>query len=176
MSIFLLGLKIFFSRIIDVTLGTLRTIVTVKDKVFTASLIGFFEVFIWFVVAREALDTSNNSLFIGIIYALGFAFGTYIGGIVSRFIIKGILSVQIITNKATQDWVETLRKNGFAVSVIDINQKKNQPDKYMFFLEINKKDFDKLHKLIKKYDKEAFIVVNESKEVINGYFNQNKKK
>ena len=176
MSIFLLGLKIFFSRIIDVTLGTLRTIVTVKDKVFTASLIGFFEVFIWFVVAREALDTSNNSLFIGIIYALGFAFGTYIGGIISRYIIKGILSVQIITNKASQDWVDDLRDNGFGVSVININQKDGTPDKYMFFLEINKNDFSKLFKLIKKYDKDAFIVINESKSVINGYFYENKKK
>ena len=171
MSIFYLCIKIFFSRIIDVTLGTLRTIVTVKDKVAAASIIGFFEVLIWFIIAREALEINQNSFLIGISYALGFAAGTYIGGIVSRILIKGTLSVQIITNKATQNWVENLRENGFAVSVIDINQKKGQPDKYMFFLEINKKDFDKLHRLIKKYDKDAFIVVNESKEVINGYFN-----
>ena len=176
MSIFYLALKIFLSRIIDVMLGTLRTIVTVKDKIVLASLIGFFEVFIWFVIAREALDSSNNSLFIGVIYALGFSFGTYIGGIISRFVIKGVLSVQIISENATQEWVDDLRYNGFAVSVIDINQQKGKPDKYMLFLEINKNDFNKLFKLIKKYDKDAFIVINESKGVINGYFYDNKKK
>ena len=40
----------------------------------------------------------------------------------------------------------------------------------MFFIEINKNDFSKLHGLIKQFDKNAFIVVNESKTVINGYF------
>ena len=44
MDILFLCIKIFLVRIIDVTLGTLRTIITVKDKVFLASVIGFFEV------------------------------------------------------------------------------------------------------------------------------------
>lgn len=171
MSIFYLCIKIFFIRIIDVTLGTLRTIVTIKDKILLASTIGFFEVLIWFLIAREALEINDNAIIIGISYALGFGAGTYIGGIISRILIKGRLSVQIITNNASQKWVENLRENGFAVSVIDINHKKEEPDKYMFFLEINQTDFDKLHKLIKKYDKDAFIVANESKNVINGYFN-----
>ena len=94
----------------------------------------------------------------------------------ARYIIKGILSVHVLTTKATQEWVDNVRDNGFAVSVIDINQKEGRPDKYMLFLEINKNDFNKLFKLIKKYDKDAFIVINESKSVINGYFYDNKKK
>lgn len=169
MSILFLCIKIFFVRIIDVTLGTIRTIFTIKDKIFIASVIGFFEVLVWFLIAKEALDTTDSVL-IGIFYALGFASGTYIGGLISRHVINGNLSVQIITSKASNKWLDTLRKNGFAVSVMDINQKENEADKYMFFLEINKKDFDKLHSLTKQYDKKAFTVVNESKQVIGGYF------
>ena len=171
MSILFLCIKIFFVRIIDVTLGTIRTIITVKDKIFLASVIGFFEVLIWFLIAKEALDTAMDGTVIGIAYALGFATGTYVGGLISRYVIKGNLQVQIVTNKATQDWLDKLRNNGFAVSVMDINKKKGLPDKYMLFMEINKKDFDKLHKLVKEYDRNAFIVVNESLAVINGYFN-----
>ena len=170
-SILFLCVKIFFVRIIDVTLGTIRTIITVKDKIFLASVIGFFEVLIWFLIAKEALDTAMDGTVIGIAYALGFATGTYVGGLISRYVIKGNLQVQIVTNKATQDWLDKLRNNGFAVSVMDINEKKGLPDKYMLFMEINKKDFDKLHKLVKEYDRNAFIVVNESLAVINGYFN-----
>lgn len=170
MSIFFLCIKIFFVRIVDVTLGTLRTIITVKDKIFLASVIGFFEVLVWFLIAKEALDTASSSVLVGIFYALGFACGTYIGGKLSQKFIKGNLTVQVITTNATTKWVNSLRKNGFAVSVMDINQKENEPDKYMFFIEINKNDFIKLHGLIKQFDKNAFIVVNESKTVINGYF------
>ena len=171
MSILFLCIKIFFVRIIDVTLGTIRTIMTVKDKIFLASITGFFEVLIWFLIAKEALDTAMDGTVIGIAYALGFATGTYVGGLVSRYVIKGNLQVQIITNKATQKWLDQLRKNGFAISVMDINEKEGLPDKYMLFMEINKRDFDKLHELVKKYDRDAFIVINESLAVINGYFN-----
>ena len=170
MSIFLLCLKIFFTRIIDVTLGTFRTVVTIKDKIVQASIIGFFEVLIWFIIAREALETGNNIL-IGVFYALGFAAGTYTGGIVSRYLIKGNLQVQIITNRMNQKSLDDLREKGFAISVMDINEKEGEPDKYLLLLEINNKDFSKLNRLIKQYDKNAFIIVNESKKVINGYFN-----
>ncbi len=172
MSILFLCIKIFLVRIVDVTLGTLRTIITVKDKIFLASVIGFFEVLVWFLIAKEALDTDSDSIFIGVFYALGFATGTYIGGKISGKIIKGNLSVQVITSNASNEWLEVLRKNGFAVSVMDIRQKDDDPDKYMFFMEINSNDFDKLHRIIKEYDDKAFIVVNESKTVVNGYFSQ----
>ncbi len=170
MSILFLCIKIFFTRIIDVTLGTIRTIETIKDKIVIASIIGFFEVLIWFLIAKEALDTGNNSILIGIFYALGFASGTFVGGLISRYVIKGKLEVQIITNKATQEWIDKLRKNGFAISVMDINEKEGLPDKYLLFMEINQNDFNKLHKMIKEFDKNAFIIANESKTVINGYF------
>lgn len=170
MSIFYLCIKIFLTRIIDVTLGTFRTILTVKDKVLISSIIGFFEVLIWFLIAKEALET-NSSILIGVFYALGFASGTYIGGIISRKLIKGNLQVQIITNNMTQKQVDKLRENGFAISVMDINEQEGKPDKYMLLLEINNKDLKKLQRIIKKEDKNAFIIITETKKVINGYFN-----
>lgn len=170
MNIFLLGIKIFSVRIIDVTLGTIRTIFTVKNKNLIASIIGFFEVLVWFIIAKEALDTSSNSIFIAVFYALGFSFGTFIGGIISNKVIKGKITVEVITDKATNIWLDDLRENGFAVSVMDLKEKDKTPDKYMFYIEINKHDFNKLYKIIKKHDKNAFIVVSESKFSINGYF------
>ena len=77
----ILCIKIFFARIFDVTLGTVRTMFTVKGKRLIASLIGFIEVLIWFLVVREALNTESKSIFVAISYALGFATGTYIGGV-----------------------------------------------------------------------------------------------
>ena len=40
----------------------------------------------------------------------------------------------------------------------------------MIFIEIDKKRFNDLKRLIKSLDKKAFIVVNETKFVQNGYF------
>ena len=77
MTLLMLCIKVFFIRIIDVSLGTVRTIIIVKDKKLFASIIGFFEMLIWFLVAKEAINTNNNSILIAIFYSLGFATGTY---------------------------------------------------------------------------------------------------
>lgn len=170
MELFLLCVKIFFVRILDVSLGTFRTIITIKGKNFWASLIGFIEVFVWFVIVKEALNTENTSIIVGISYALGFATGTYIGGILSERYIKGTFGVQVIT--ANHDLISFLRKNGFGLTAMDIISEDEKSKKYMLFIEIDKTKFETLKKLIKQYDKTAFIVVNETKQVYNGYFSK----
>ncbi len=171
MELFLLCLKIFFARILDVSLGTLRTMITVKGKNLYASLVGFFEVLIWFIIVKEALNTNETSIWIAIFYALGFATGTYIGGVLSQKFISGNLNVQIITNNAYPIMVDKLRNEGYGVTVIDVEGKNKNEDKYMLFIEINNKKFNHLRKIVKSIDKDAFVVVNETKYVFNGFMN-----
>ncbi len=169
MELLLLCIKIFFVRIMDVSMGTVRTIVTIKGNKIIATLIGFFEALIWFIVVKEALTTDIKSIWIALSYSAGFAVGTYVGTILSGHFIKGTMSFQVITNKDDKI-VNILRNKGYAVSVIDVKGYKE--DKYMLFIEVNnKKSFD-LTNMIKAYDPKAFIVINESKYVVNGYFGQ----
>lgn len=151
-------------------MGTFRTIITVKGKSLFASFIGFIEIFIWFVVVQEALRTDETSIFIAISYALGFATGTYIGGLLSKKFISSNLSVQIITNKAIE-LSTALREQGYAVTVIDVEGKDNTQDKYMLFIEINNKKLNNLQSITKQIDESAFMVINETKYVQNGFMN-----
>jgi len=171
MGLFLLCLKIFFVRILDVSLGTFRTIMTVKGKTLYASLVAFIEVFIWFLIVREALNTDETSIFVAVAYSLGFATGTYIGGFLSKKFIKGNLTVQIITDNAYPILVDELRNNGYAVTVIDVEGKDKTKEKYMLYIQITNKSLTHLQKLVKSIDENAFIVVNETKYVQNGFIN-----
>ena len=164
----ILCLEIFLVRIIDVSLGTIRTIFSVKGKSLVASLIGFIEVTIWFLIVREALNTDSNSIWVTLSYAGGFATGTYIGGMLSKKFINGNLGVQIITDDANDSMISILRKEGYAVSVIDVKGQNND-EKYMLFVEITNRNFEHLKKIVKSIDPKAFIVVNETKFVQNGY-------
>ena len=161
-----LCLKIFFVRIIDVSLGTVRTIISVKGNNLIASLIGFVEITVWFLVVKEALNTDENSLWIVFSYASGFATGTYIGGILSNKFIQSNLGVQVITTNI--NLVDILRDNGYGVSVLDIKGKKDEK-KYMLYISITNKNYDELEKIIKSLDEKAFIVVNEIKALENGF-------
>lgn len=169
MAILMLCVKIFFVRILDVSLGTVRMIITVKGNKFIASLIGFFEVLIWFLIVREALNTEETSIFIALSYALGYATGTYIGGILSERFISGTLSVQVILSSNDHEIIDKIRDKGYAVSVTNVRGKMEE-EKYMLFIEIDKKKINSLKNLIKSLDSKAFVVVNETKMVENGFF------
>lgn len=168
MELILLCIKIFFIRILDVSLGTIRTIITVKGKILLAAIVGFVELFIWFVVVKEALNTDNNSIFIAISYASGFATGTYIGGIVSNKIVHSDLTVQIITYHADELAIK-LRDNNYGVSILDIEGKDKEKNKKMLIVETNNKNLNKIRKIIRELDNKAFVFVNETKYVFNGY-------
>ena len=163
----ILCIKIFFARIFDVTLGTVRTMFTVKGKRLIASLIGFTEVLIWFLVVREALNTESKSIFVAISYALGFATGTYIGGVISNLVIKGKITVQVFTEN--MELVKILREKGFGVTAVDCKGY-NTESKHMLYINVDKKKEKSLRKLIEINDERAFIVENEANYVENGYF------
>ena len=166
MNIFFLCIKIFLVRIIDVSLGTFRTIITVKGKSLYASLIGFIEVFIWFLIVREALNTDVESIWVAFSYSLGFATGTYIGSFLSKKFVESLLTIQIITEK--YNLINILRKNGYGVSVVNVNGF-NEKEKYMLIVGTKNKNLKPLRELTEKIDKNCFFMVTETKYVQNGY-------
>lgn len=157
-------LEIFFARIIDVSLGTIRTYITIKGKTIIAAIIAFIEVTIWFVVVKEAIAADTN-FFIVISYASGYTVGTMLGTYISKTFIKGLIRVEIITSQATKKNIEFIKKAGYGVSVISL---KNS-NKDLILIEAQNKELKKIKRMIKDIDESAFVVVNESKLVYNGF-------
>lgn len=169
MELFTLCITIFIARIVDVSLATFVTLLTVKGKKLAATILGFIDAIIWFLVVREALTTDLKSLWIAFSYAGGYALGTYIGGTLSNILIKGKISVQVVLNDTTDKKINKIRDKGFAVSQIECTGKDNVK-KLMLFIEVDKKHLNDLKNLINDVDKNAFMVVNETKYVQNGFF------
>ena len=169
MELLFLCLKIFFARIIDVTLATLRTVYSVKGKTLLAGIIGFIEATIWFIVVKEALNTDIQSPFIVMSYAGGFAAGSVLGTLESKTFVNSLIKVEVITTKATPDNVEKIRLEGFGVSVLDILDDDDDVDKKMLIITLNSKHLEELKRILRHIDRNAFVVVNESKIVQNGF-------
>ena len=141
---------------------------TVKGKKFYASLIGFIEVLIWFLIVREALNTEESGIIIAIAYALGYATGTFIGGVLSNKFIQTPVSVQIITKIEVESMITVLKNNHYGCSVIDVTGHENTPSK-MIIVETMSKRVKDLTKLVNEVDDKAFIVISETKYIQNGY-------
>lgn len=169
MGLILLCFKIFFARILDVSIGTFRTVIMVRGRKTFASILAFFEVFIWFLIAREALNTKVSSIIIPIAYSLGYACGTFIGTYFSNRFIKGVISVQVITYD-NKELLKAIKDSGFGLSIIELMQEKKAAKyKIMLYIQLKNYKLKELEKIIHHYDKDAFIVVNETKNIINGY-------
>lgn len=166
---FVLCFKIFFARIIDVSLGTIRTVLVVRGRRFTPAFIAFFEVLIWFLIAREALTTEVTSILIPICYAGGYATGTYIGGFISNNLVEGLIGVNVTTKTSgAKKMVEEIRSAGFGVSAIDLKNPQDDEDKTMLIVQLNKSKLKTLTAIIRKNDPDAFVVINETKYTQNG--------
>ena len=169
-ALLLMCVKIFFSRILDVSLGTVRMVLTVKEKHLFAALCGFLEVGIWFLIVREALDAAGSSLLIVTAYAGGFAAGTYLGGLLADKLISGYVEVRVITTGKDRELIRAIREAGYGMSVVSAAGSELTDEKYMLIIQIAKRQTGALKALVQQYDPAAFLVVDETKLVWGGFF------
>ena len=158
------SLEVFFGRILDVSIGSVRTIFLVKQKNLIACILAFIEIIIWFLIARQILTDKEINIFIVISYAAGYATGTYIGGIINKYLVSGTLTAMVITSTEKRIILEALRESNYGVTVVPLEENKN-----MLLIEVKKKNIKKLKSTIKKADRNAFIIVSETLNVENGY-------
>ena len=163
-------IKIFCCRILDVTCGTVRTILTVKENTKGAALMGFIEVFLWYVVVRDAMTSDGPVIAIAVAYAAGFATGTYVGGQIARRIISGNVTVQVVTSHRDDAMLAAIRDAGYAITVVNANESEFAESKYLIIASVDKKQLKAFEELIKEKDAHAFIMVSETKSYVGGYF------
>lgn len=172
----ILCLTVFFCRILDVSLGTIRTLFTVKGKIWYAGLIGFIELLVWFLVVREALSSDESSIWVAIAYAAGYASGTIIGGLLSRIFIKTKQEVQVVTANQSEDFMKELKEKNFACTITPARGLMDTKERLMFYFVIDSKRFSELKEILLRHDPKAFVTVNEANRLVNGYFLNKKSK
>ena len=174
LNLYVVCIIVVLGRIVDMALATIRTVFTVKNKPQIAAPIGFIEAFFWFLIVKAALDyvIQNpfvDTLLLAIAYSLGFALGTFIGGLLTKKFVKSQIQVQVVTSKKDDKLVNELKEKGFGQTVISAMGANNKTERYMIFIETDSNKLKELKSIVDTLDKNAFISVNESKNVFNGY-------
>ncbi len=111
-SYFLLPLLIFVARIADVSINTIRIIYVLGGRRMTATLLGFFESFIWLMAIRQIFEHLDNWICY-VAYPAGFACGIFVGMIIEERIAYGKVIVRIITRKDVTDLLGFLNREHF---------------------------------------------------------------
>jgi len=106
-SFFILPFLIFLARICDVSINTVRIIYMLGGRRLTATLLGFFEAFIWLMAIRQIFAHLDNWLCY-VAYPAGFAGGIFVGMIIEERIAYGKVVVRIITRKDASEFLSRL--------------------------------------------------------------------
>lgn len=164
---YLLPILIFFGRICDVTLGTLRIIFVSKGKRGKAPVIGFFEVFIWIVIISQILSRASN-LIAYISYAGGYATGTYVGMLIESKLAFGVLLYRVYTKENGSSLVKLLNESGFGATLVQGEGSVGKVD--VIETVVDRKQMKKIENVINQFDNQAFYVTEDVRTAQNGIF------
>lgn len=162
-----LPLLVFFARITDVTLGTIRIIFTSRGKRRVAPLLGFVEVFIWVSVISEITRGAHN-IVAYLAYAAGFATGTYVGMLIEERLAIGTLVIRAILPESQIGLADALRAAGFGVTIVNAQGGKG-PVKLVYTI-VSRKDLPDVIGTIHENYPKAFFTVEELRSVEQGIF------
>lgn len=158
---------IFFARITDVSIGTMRLIFVSKGYKYYAPILGFFEVIIWLMAIGQIMQHLDNILCY-IAYGAGFATGNYVGIYLEEKISLGTVVIRIIPKKDSPELVTRLREANFGVSTVEIEGMTGKLK--MLFTIVKRKDLVDALNIIHQYNPQAFYTVEDVRTASEGYF------
>ena len=164
-----LPLIIFFARICDVSLGTMRIVFVSKGRKNIAPFLGFFELFIWIVVISEVFKHAD-SIVCYIAYAGGYAAGNFIGMNIEERIAIGSQLIQVFTSKDIVPLQKSLNEAGFGTTVVDGDGSAGKTK--ILYTVINRKTITQAEKIFKEFDPLIFYVIEDVRLVKSGIFPQ----
>lgn len=160
-------LLIALSRIVDVSLGTLRIIFLAKGFRILAPILGFFEVSIWLLAITRVMENLTNPINY-IAYAFGFSMGNYIGMLIERRLAIGMVVVRIITKRDSQELVAALRALRYSVTVADAEG--NNGAVNIIFTVIKRSSIKNVTHLILKYNPQAVYSIQDVRDASDPFF------
>lgn len=162
LALWLIPLLIFFSRVIDVSIGTIRIIFISRQWKLISAGLGFIEVFIWVLAISQIMKNLDN-MWAYFAYALGFASGTYIGMYIEEKIAVGTVLFHVITNKPAPQLIEELHES--AAKTTTMKAQGDDGPVNIIYVITKRKKARKVFSLIKKYHPKAFMSVEDIRVV-----------
>jgi len=159
-SFLILPLLIFIARICDVSINTIRIIYMLGGRRLTATLLGFFEAFIWLLVIREIFKHLDNWLCY-VAYPAGFACGIFVGMIIEEKIAYGKVIVRIITRKDVTQLIHFLNSQHFRYT--KVNAEGPNGNETLVFTVLDRERLDDLLNKLKELIPTAFFTIEKVK-------------
>lgn len=168
---------ILLLQLIYVPLLTLRIIFLVRNLTALAAILGMAEMLVY-VFGLALVFNGSQSILAMVVYAVGFGIGIIYGTKIEQKLAVGYIIFTVNTQTKNMDLMETLRNNGFGVTLFVGEGRDGDRYKMEIFTKRNREK--ELISMIEKFEPHAFIVSYEPRFFKGGYLldrrkNPNKK-
>ena len=160
---FMLGLVIFFARIADVSLGTIRTIAIVQGRSVVAFFLGFIEVTIWITIVSTVVNNIRETPLLTLFFALGFAFGNVVGILAEKKLAFGLIIVRVITREKGKAMADRLRGIGQAVTIFKGEGMRGPVSE--LYIATRRRELKRLLCVINEEDPESFYITEQARDI-----------
>jgi len=159
-------LLIFAARTTDVALGTVRIILVARGHRSIAPLVGFAEILAWLVALSQVMQHLDRPLNY-LVFAGGFATGTYVGMALESKLALGLVALRVIATSDASELVEALREADMGVT--SVAARGIQGRVRLLFTVIRRKDLPRAMDLIREVEPRAFVSVSDVRSASEGY-------
>lgn len=160
------GSLIFLARVVNVSMGTVRTLLGMRGQKHWATAIGFVESLIFILVISQVLqDVSNVWNVLG--YCGGFAAGTWVGLVIEEKLAMGYAIVQVISQNDGLEITAALRKAGYGVTEMVGEGLSGRV--HVVTTVVRRRDIPDIMSLVSKVDEMAFVTIDDASRVYRGH-------
>ncbi|WP_426350825.1 DUF2179 domain-containing protein [Alloiococcus sp. CFN-8] len=161
-------LLIFFAKILEVTLMTLRTVLMTRGERVYGAIIGVFEVTIWLFLMSTVLVGIQEDPIRMVFYALGFGVGILLGTTIEEKLALGLVTINVIVPESEAGRLASLLKEeNIGMTVMGAEGYK-EPKK-IFLLHAKRKRKNAIIKLLHKSEINTVISISDTKTIYGGY-------
>jgi len=152
---------IFSMRILDVSLGTIRTISVVVGRVRLSVLLGFFEVLVWITAISQLFLRVGEQPILMAAWAGGFATGNAIGIVIEKRLALGRCVVRIITRNGGEV-AQAVKLPGKVLAAFSSDLAGDE--RTLVFVVLNRRDLRQMLEQAQQADPDLFWVVERFSE------------
>jgi uncharacterized protein YebE (UPF0316 family) len=167
----ILPLLIFFARVADVSMETIRVIYISRGIKYLAPIIAFFEIVIWLLAMEVVMsDLTNIANFFA--FAFGFATGTYVGLVIEEKLSIGMVILRIITtDEASNDGIVSFL-TGEQLGVTDIDAHGARGTVKIILSLVNRTDVPRITDFLRETYPHTFFSIEDVRYASEGVFRQ----
>lgn len=159
---------ILVAKVVEVSFATVRIVLITRGERALGAVIGFFEVLLWVILVSTVLTNITNDPIKVVVYALGFAIGNYVGSIVEQKIGIGNVRIEaIVMDNHGVELAAQIREMGYAVTILDGHGMNHE--RKVLLMNIRRKDHHQVVHMIKAFQSNVVITVNDIKPIYGGY-------